>query len=72
MAINYNRQVLVTVLVFHWKTNTSACGGCDEVKLGESYPEHIADVYERTVRALAVNNTRDPYRPYRPPGDPQH
>ena len=47
--VPYRRDVLVDVLVHHWPTSTSGCSGCDGMKLGESYPEHVADVYESVV-----------------------
>ena len=43
--MNYHRESLVTILVHHAQTSTSACS-CKAMRLGESYPEHIADVYE--------------------------
>ena len=44
----YDRKVLVDVLVYHWRTNTSGCG-CGWSELGHSHPEHVADVYEASV-----------------------
>lgn len=41
----YDREALVAVIVYHWRTNTSGCG-CGWAELGKSYAEHIADVYE--------------------------
>ena len=46
----YNRAVLVDVLVYHWATATSGCG-CGWGVLGASHPEHVADVYEESIRA---------------------
>lgn len=46
----YDREVLVEVLVYHWRTKTSGCG-CGWAKLGASHPEHVADAYEQAVRA---------------------
>jgi hypothetical protein len=48
----YDREVLVTVLVYHARTNTSACHcgwGTAAAQLGMSHPEHVADVYEQSV-----------------------
>lgn len=49
-GLSYSRAVFVDVLVYHWCTNTSGCG-CGWNVLGASYPEHVADVYEESVRA---------------------
>ena len=46
----YDRAVLVDVLVYHWRTNTSGCG-CGWGVLGASHAEHVADVYEESIRA---------------------
>ena len=51
--ISYDRAVLLHVLVYHWPTKTSGCGGCGEVALGASFPDHIADVYEQSMVARA-------------------
>lgn len=48
----YDRDVLVQVLVYHWRTNTSGCG-CGWAELGHSHAEHVADVYEQSVAAYA-------------------
>jgi hypothetical protein len=42
---DYDRGVLVQVLVYHQPTNTSGCI-CGWSVLGASHPEHVADVYE--------------------------
>lgn len=47
----YNRDVLVDVLVRHWRTNISACS-CGWAELGRSHPAHVADVYERAMEEL--------------------
>lgn len=49
----YDRKVLVDVLVHHWPTNSSGCF-CGAVVLGASFPEHVADVYERAVQAAQL------------------
>ena len=43
------RAVLIVVLVYHWRTNTSGCG-CGWAVLGASHAEHVADVYEEALR----------------------
>lgn len=45
--VSYRRELLVDVLVHHWPTSSSGCSGCDAMRLGDSFPEHVADVYER-------------------------
>lgn len=46
----YDRPALVDVLLHHRPTLTSACQ-CDGIRLGDSWPEHIADVYEQKAAA---------------------
>lgn len=46
--MNYDREVLVDILLHHRPTESSACQ-CGGVPLGHSWPEHIADVYENTI-----------------------
>lgn len=48
MTIPYDREVLVTVLIYHASTSTSGCH-CGWGVLGASYSEHVADVYEQSV-----------------------
>lgn len=48
--LRYARSVLVDVLVYHYRKNDSSCG-CGWAELGRSHPEHVADVYEMSVRA---------------------
>jgi hypothetical protein len=45
----YDRELLTTVLVHHWQTRMSGCG-CGWGRLGASWPEHVADVYEQSAR----------------------
>lgn len=44
----YDRERLVEVLVYHWQTRTSGCG-CGGMTLGQSYPEHVANMYEQAL-----------------------
>lgn len=44
------REVLVEVLIYHWRNGITGCG-CGWSVLGASYPEHVADVFEESVRA---------------------
>lgn len=46
----YDRQVLIEILVYHWRTDNSGCGcGCGWGDLGRSHPAHVADVYEQEM-----------------------
>lgn len=49
--IPYDREVLVTILVYHWPTESSGCR-CGWNVLGASHPEHVANVYEESMTAL--------------------
>ena len=46
----YDREMLVTVLVHHWRDGIKGCG-CGWDELGKSHPEHVADVYEQMLAA---------------------
>lgn len=48
--VAYDRGVLVNVLVYHQRVNLRGCG-CGWDALGRSHPEHVADVYEESIRA---------------------
>lgn len=52
----YDREVLVEILVYHWRTDSSGCG-CGWAQLGRSHPAHIADVYED---AMTYRDLQDP------------
>jgi hypothetical protein len=43
--LQYNRAVLVSVLVYHPRVSISHCA-CGWSRLGASHPEHVADIYE--------------------------
>lgn len=47
----YNREILTTVLIYHWRTATSGCG-CGWAELGVSHSEHVADVYEKSIAQM--------------------
>lgn len=47
----YRREVLVEVLIYHWRRSISACG-CGWSVLGASHAGHVADVYEASAAAL--------------------
>jgi hypothetical protein len=49
-AAPYDRDVLVEVLVYHYRADIKGCG-CGWAELGRSWPEHVATVYEESVRA---------------------
>lgn len=46
--VPYDREVLVEILVYHYRKNDSSCG-CGWAELGRSHPEHVANVYEQSV-----------------------
>jgi hypothetical protein len=46
--MTYDRQALVTVLIYHTRDGIKGCR-CGWAKLGASWAEHVADVYEQTV-----------------------
>jgi hypothetical protein len=48
--IQYDRALLVEILVYHYRTNNAGCG-CGWHELGKSHPEHIANIYEASVLA---------------------
>jgi hypothetical protein len=48
--VPYDRDVLVSVLVYHYRHDIKGCG-CGWSELGRSHPEHVATVYEESVRA---------------------
>jgi hypothetical protein len=48
VSVAYDRDVLIDVVVGHWPTATSGCS-CGWQRLGHSFAEHIADVYEGIV-----------------------
>lgn len=50
MPVPYDREVLVDVLVYHYRAGIEGCG-CGWAELGRSWPAHIADVYEASVVA---------------------
>jgi len=50
--VTYDRAILVNVLIYHVRTATSGCP-CGWHELGRSWPGHVADIYEASVRARA-------------------
>lgn len=44
----YDRETLVSVLVYHGPTDSSGCW-CGWNELGRSLPKHIADMYEQAI-----------------------
>lgn len=51
--VPYDRAALVTVLVYHYRKDAQYCG-CGWGELGRSHAEHVADVYEESVRVRAL------------------
>ncbi len=47
--MEYDRELLIRVLVYHQPTNTSGCI-CGWGKLAHSHPEHVIDTYEEAMR----------------------
>ena len=45
----YDRDVLVTTLIYHWRTTANRCE-CGWGRVGASFPEHIADAYEQALQ----------------------
>ena len=52
--MTYDHDLLVMILVFHYRRDISGCG-CGWSELGASWPEHVADVYEEELRKLENN-----------------
>lgn len=50
--MTYNREILVAVLVYHQRLDIGRCG-CGWNELGASHAEHVADIYEDTIRLEA-------------------
>lgn len=46
--MSYDRTLLVDVLVHHARSDITGCL-CGWAKLGASWPEHVADVYEQAL-----------------------
>lgn len=53
-VVTYDREVLVNVLVYHWRSDIKGCG-CGWAELGRSWPEHVATVYEASVAGTVPN-----------------
>lgn len=51
--VGYDRKVLVDVFVYHQRTLTAGCA-CGWSVLGASHAEHVADIYEESVRAKGI------------------
>lgn len=54
--VSYDREVLVEVLVYHWRRDAASCG-CGWSELGRSHAAHVADVFEL---AMAYRETSAP------------
>lgn len=50
-AVPYRRDVLTTVLVYHWRESIKGCS-CGWSELGRSWAEHVANVYEQSAVAV--------------------
>lgn len=51
----YDREVLKTILVYHYRKDMTSCG-CGWAELGRSWPEHILTVLEESMRAYKEND----------------
>ena len=51
----YDRTILVNILIYHYRKDDSSCG-CGWGILGASHAEHVADIYEESIRAV-VNDS---------------
>lgn len=47
-TIPFDRDLMIDILVYHWRTNTSGCG-CGWVSLGRSHAEHVVEIYEMSI-----------------------
>jgi hypothetical protein len=47
--IPYDRKVLVEVLIYHQRKNVRYCE-CGWGELGKSHAEHVADIYEMSIK----------------------
>lgn len=47
--VPYDRAVLADILVYHYRESIKGCS-CGWSELGRSWPEHVATVYEETVK----------------------
>jgi len=52
--LRYDRQILINILVYHYRKNASDCG-CGWAELGKLHSEHVADVYEDSVRLRRID-----------------
>lgn len=50
---DYDREVLVNVLVYHTRHDIKGCS-CGWSVLGASWPEHVATVYEETLEQKRI------------------
>lgn len=48
-SVPYDRAMLVHILVYHYRDSIKGCG-CGWSELGRSWPEHVATVYEESVK----------------------
>lgn len=51
VEVTYDRDVLVDILVYHYRNDHASCG-CGWAELGKSHPEHVANIYEMSMKAL--------------------
>lgn len=56
-TIKYDREVLIEILIYHYRKDSSSCG-CGWGELGRSHCAHVADVYEACIKANRVTLLR--------------
>jgi len=54
--VPYRRDVLIEVIVYHQRRDIVGCA-CGWAVLGASHPEHVATVYEESVRHREAGST---------------
>ncbi len=47
-TIPFDRELMIDMLVYHWRTKTSGCG-CGWAELGRSHAKHIVEIYEMSI-----------------------
>lgn len=56
--VRYDREVLTTVLVYHQRASVQFCA-CGWGELGKSHADHVANVYEQSVGAVATTSSEN-------------
>ncbi|MGZ4745626.1 MAG: hypothetical protein ACXVYY_00950 [Oryzihumus sp.] len=58
----FDRDLLIDLLIYHYRLGPGKGCGCGGVGLGQSWPAHIADMYEQALWApdISGNGRRPP------------